>query len=183
MAGATKPVISQVPWSLFTGAGASVTRSRLAPAPWPGFTFTCGFSGVLFCTLPWWVSSLSPAWGPALPQSSDACSKCLQIYFLGTFLLSVVIAWMVLYFQCVSGKAFSKAKAGGKRWGGLLFPSKQVTHPLFIILVLLHFFNMVPNSYEGVFNIVSKPPVVREPWTITIFKVKGLKFCLFIFLT
>lgn len=109
-----KPVMSQVPWSWFTGAGASVMRSPLAPAPWPGFTFTCGFSGVPSCTLPWWVSSPSLARGTALPQSSDVCSECLQIYFLGTFLLSVGIAWMVLHFQCVSGKASWKARAGGK---------------------------------------------------------------------
>lgn len=72
--------------------------------------------------------------------------RCLQIYFLGTFLLSVVIAWMVLYFQCVSGKAFCRAQAGGK--GGLLFPSQQVPQPLLMILVMLHFLSTVPQSMK-----------------------------------
>lgn len=110
------------------------------------------------CSLAWLYLHLRLLWGvilhsalvsilpepcpsTALPQSSDVCSECLQIYFLGTFLLSVGIAWMVLHFQCVSGKAFRKARAGGKGWG--LFPSQQVAHALLIILDTLHFFSVV----------------------------------------
>lgn len=121
--------VTPVPLGFVAGAGVSVTRNPWAPAPWLCFTFTCGFSAVPLCTPPWWVSSPSPT-SSALPQSSDACSKCLQIYFLGTFLLSVVIAWMVLYLQCVSGKASFKTTAGGKdRGASFSLPSSGTLSP------------------------------------------------------
>ncbi|KAM7326297.1 hypothetical protein ACRRTK_014775 [Alexandromys fortis] len=80
------------------------------------------------CSLAWLYLHLRLLWGAilhsalvsilpepcpstALPLSSDLCSECLQIYFLGTFLLSVGIAWMVLHFQCVSASGSSPAPA------------------------------------------------------------------------
>lgn len=112
-----------------------------------------------------------PSQGSALPQSSDACSKCLQIYFLGTFLLSVVIAWMVLYLQCVSGKASFNVPTGGKERGAsfsLPLSGTSSPHNLGHVSFLEH----GRAWYKGV---VSPSPNFRDPQTITNHEV--LKKC------
>uniref|UniRef100_A0A8C2N8H8 Protein sel-1 homolog 3 n=3 Tax=Cricetulus griseus TaxID=10029 RepID=A0A8C2N8H8_CRIGR len=55
------------------------------------------------CALAWLYLHLRLLWSAVLHSA--------LIYFLGTFLLSVVIAWMVLYFQCVSASGSSPAPA------------------------------------------------------------------------
>lgn len=55
------------------------------------------------CSLAWLYLHLRLLWGAVLHSA--------LIYFLGTFLLSVVIAWMVLYLQYISASGSSPAPA------------------------------------------------------------------------
>ncbi|XP_051030068.1 protein sel-1 homolog 3 isoform X2 [Phodopus roborovskii] len=55
------------------------------------------------CALAWLFLRLRLLWGAILHSA--------LIYFLGTFLLSAVIAWTVLYFQCFSANGSSPAPA------------------------------------------------------------------------
>lgn len=57
-------------------------RNPSAPAPWPGFTCTCGFSGVLSCTQPWstfWEPFCCPYWSPGLCSISSLSQRVIPL--------------------------------------------------------------------------------------------------------